>query len=51
MQVNLIRQNNIEQKNNPRFKGLGDQFFRFLATNQAVGANSVDLGFMVLPRK
>lgn len=50
MQVNLIRQNNIEQKNNPRFKGLGDQFFRFLATNQAVGANSVDLGFMVLPR-
>lgn len=50
MQVNLIRQNNIEQKNNPNFKGFGDGFLRFLATNQAIGANAVDLGFMVIPR-
>ena len=47
----------VQQKNNltnvelhPQFKGGVDTAFRFLATNQAVGANCVDFCFMVAPR-
>lgn len=36
--------------NAPEFKGGADSVLRYLATNQAVGANCVDLGFMVIPR-
>ena len=43
-------QNNYQQYNNPQFKGFVDTGFRFLATNQAIGANAVDLSFMVTPR-
>lgn len=51
MKVQRIQQNNIDQTNNrPQFKGVGDVFLRYLATNQAVGANAVDVGFMVIPR-
>ena len=50
MKVQTIQQNNIQQKNTPKFKGAGDAFLRYLATNQAVGANGVDLCFMVIPR-
>jgi len=46
----INQQNNISSKTqNPTFKG-GDEFLRFLATNQAWGANGTDLAFMVLPR-
>ena len=38
------------RKNNPQFTGWVDTTLRFLDTNQAWGANAVDLGFMVLPR-
>ena len=50
MKVQTIQQNNIQQKNSTEFKGAGDAFLRYLATNQAVGANGVDLCFMVIPR-
>ncbi len=53
MKVQAIQQqqnNNIQQKDLPQFKGAGDSFLRYLATNQAVGANGVDLCFMVTPR-
>ena len=50
MQVHLIQQSNSQNKKAPQFKGAGDAFLRYLATNQAVGANAVDLGFMVIPR-
>ncbi len=52
MKVQQIQQqnNNIQQKDLTKFKGTGDAFLRYLATNQAVGANGVDLGFMVIPR-
>ena len=36
--------------NKPQFKGVADTAFRYLATNQGVGANLTDLGFMVIPR-
>lgn len=49
MKVQLIQQNNIKQ-NQPQFKGIVDTGMRFLATNQGVGANLTDLGFMVIPR-
>jgi ribosomal protein L17 len=49
MKVHQIQQTRIE-KQEPQFKGAGDAFLRYLATNQAVGANGVDLAFMVLPR-
>ena len=49
MKVQQIQNNNIELKNKPQFKGV-DGFLRYLATNQAVGANGVDLAFMVIPR-
>ena len=50
MQVHLIQKNNIQDRQNPQFKGVGDGFLRFLATNQGVGANLTDLSFMVIPR-
>ena len=50
MKVNHISQNDTLAKNTPNFKGGGDAVLRYLATNQAVGANCVDLGFMVIPR-
>lgn len=49
MKVQHLQQNKIENKS-PQFKGAGDVFLRYLATNQAVGASAVDLGFMVIPR-
>lgn len=51
MLVQKIQQNNnnIKQQH-PKFKGAVDTTFRFLATNQGVGANLTDIGFMVLPR-
>lgn len=50
MQIHLIQQSNTSNKKAPQFKGAGDAFLRYLATNQAVGANAVDVGFMVFPR-
>ena len=41
-------QNNSTQKT--QFKGAVDTGLRYLATNQAIGANGVDLAFMVTPR-
>ena len=49
MQIQSIQQNKYQQKS-PHFKGAIDTAFRFLATNQGVGANLTDLSFMVLPR-
>lgn len=49
MKVQKIQQNNNIQKQ-PQFKGIADTGLRFLATNQGVGANLTDLGFMVIPR-
>lgn len=44
--------NNENKKENEkvRFTGAADLAFRFLDTNQAWGANAVDLGSMVIPR-
>ena len=45
--------NNKEYKNQQNFTGFGDALnvgLRFLDTNQAWGANAVDVGSMVLPR-
>ena len=33
-----------------QFKGAMDSSLRYLATNQAIGANGVDFCFMVTPR-
>ena len=44
---------NKKEKQNIQFKGTGDYIslgLRFLDTNQAWGANAVDVGSMVLPR-
>ena len=52
IQKNYINENNKDlrqNQQNPQFKSV-DGFLRFLATNQAVGANLVDLSFMVIPR-
>lgn len=52
IQKNYINENKNDLRNNqqnPQFKSV-DGFLRFLATNQAVGANLVDLSFMVIPR-
>ena len=49
MQVHKIQQEN-KLKSTPQFKGIADGALRFLATNQAIGANGVDLAFMVIPR-
>ena len=49
-----IQQNKQEQQSQPRFTGAPETaatlFLRFLDTNQAIGANSVDLCSMVIPR-
>lgn len=54
MRIQSVKQNHNSKFNNKapeqNFKGAGDQFLRYLATNQAVGANGVDFAFMVLPR-
>ena len=46
----ISQQNQIQEKQAPNFNGVVDTSFRFLATNQAIGANGVDLCFMVAPR-
>lgn len=48
MKVQSIQQSNIKKE--PQFKGAVDTVFRFLATNQGVGANATDVCFMVAPR-
>lgn len=40
----------INSQTNSTFRGAVDTTLRYLATNQAVGANCVDLTFMVTPR-
>ncbi len=51
MKVQPITQQNTQQINpHTNFKGAVDTTFRYLATNQAVGANLVDFSFMVAPR-
>ena len=50
---NQLNNKKDSQKDNIEFTGAGDWstlFLRFLDTNQAVGANSVDLCSMVIPR-
>lgn len=46
----LQQQTSIQFNDKPQFKGAVDTGLRFLATNQAVGANGVDFCFMVVPR-
>ena len=51
----LIQQNNLnEKRQQPQFTGLPETLatltLRYLETNQAIGANSVDLCSMVIPR-
>ena len=50
MQITKVNQNLNTCNSNPEFKGGTDAFLRYLAINQAVGANAVDLSFMVIPR-
>ena len=50
MNVLPISQANQQIKQQTNFKGAVDSTFRYLATNQAVGANLVDFSFMVAPR-
>lgn len=51
MKVQIIQQQKLNNKQqNPEFKGAGDLTLRYLAVNQAVGANGVDVAFMVTPR-
>lgn len=49
-QYNQNYSQNQIRKSNLQFTGWFDTALRFLDTNQAWGANAVDLGFMVLPR-
>lgn len=46
----FTQRQNQYKKTNPNFTGGADLFLRFLDTNQAWGANAVDLFCMVLPR-
>ena len=48
MKVQLTPQQTTNQQ--PQFKGAIDSGLRYLATNQAIGANGVDFCFMVTPR-
>lgn len=48
MKVQQTQQPITTQK--PQFKGAIDTSLRYLATNQAIGANAVDFTFMVTPR-
>ena len=51
MKVQSVNQQiNAQTIQQPKFNGVVDTSMRYLATNQAVGANLVDLGFMVTPR-
>ena len=50
MQIRPFQQQNTQQKRDLQFKGGVDLALRYLATNQGVGANLTDLGFMVIPR-
>ena len=50
MNVQPIKQQNSQFKQQTGFKGAADTTLRYLATNQAVGANLVDFSFMVAPR-
>ena len=50
MNVQKITQDNKQLQITPQFKGAGDIALRFFATNQAMGANAVDVAFMVIPR-
>ena len=50
MQVQPIKQPNIENSRQIAHKGAADVTLRYLATNQAVGANLMDLCSMVAPR-
>ena len=45
-----VQQNQQITNNIPQFKGAVDSSLRYLATNQAIGANGVDFTFMVAPR-
>ena len=48
--INEKQENQNAQRNqNPNFRSV-DGVLRFLATNQAIGANLVDFSFMVVPR-
>ncbi len=50
MKVHQIQEKNYQHKRQPHFKGIIDNSLRYLVTNQALGANGVDLAFMVIPR-
>lgn len=50
MKVQPISQQNHIPEKQPEFRGAVDTTLRFLATNQAIGANGVDLCSMVMPR-
>lgn len=50
MKVADVKQNINQNYNSPEFKGGTSAFLQYLATNQAVGANVVDVSFMVIPR-
>jgi len=50
MQVQKIQTEQQTKAQMPQFKGVPDIVLRYLATNQAVGANAVDLCSMVIPR-
>ena len=45
-----VQFNQQQQNYKPQFKGVVDTSLRYLATNQAVGANGVDFCSMVAPR-
>ena len=45
-----VLQNQHNLSFNPQFGGVIDSSMRYLATNQAIGANGVDFTFMVTPR-
>ena len=49
MKIHSITQDQINNKQT-NFKGIADEALKFLATNQGVGANLTDIGFMVAPR-
>ncbi len=46
----ILQQPNQIPEKQPHFKGAVDTTLRYLATNQAIGANGVDFCFMVSPR-
>ena len=50
MKVLPITQQNLSNDQQPNFKGVVDTALRYLATNQAVGANLMDFCSMVAPR-